>query len=112
MTDDQTIPAARAAVLALHRQVNVIRPDGFFGGTLAAPVAAGGVVGRAARFHAAARTSGLLVVFTRFTVPDGEGLGAQHEFPARGGRSAGCVPAGRARRRADRRHAATGRNGP
>ncbi|HEX3650457.1 MAG TPA: isochorismatase family protein, partial [Pseudonocardiaceae bacterium] len=73
VTNDQRIDIERAAVLALHWQVNVIRPDGFFGGLLAAPVAASGVVDRAARFHAAARTAGLPVVFTRFTVPDGEG---------------------------------------
>jgi nicotinamidase-related amidase len=73
VTDDQTIPAARAAVLALHWQVNVIRAEGFFGGMLAAPVAASGVVDRAARFHAGARNAGLPVVFTRFTVPEGEG---------------------------------------
>lgn len=65
---------SRAAVLALHWQVNVIRPEGFFGGLLAAPVAASGVVARAAAFHAAARVAGLPVVATRFTVPAGEGL--------------------------------------
>jgi nicotinamidase-related amidase len=63
----------RAAVLALHWQVNVIKPEGFFGGMLGEPVAASGVVGRAARFHQAARSAGLPVVFTRFTVPEGEG---------------------------------------
>lgn len=64
---------SRAAVLALHWQVNVIKPDGFFGGMLAAPVAASGVVARAARFHADARIAGLPVVCTRFTVPADEG---------------------------------------
>ena len=43
-----------AAVLALHWQVNVIKPEGFFGGMLAEPVARSGVVNRAAEFHAAA----------------------------------------------------------
>jgi nicotinamidase-related amidase len=70
---DETFAPRRAAVLALHWQVNVIKPEGFFGGLLGAPVAASGVVGRAARFHDAARSAGLPVVFTRFTVPDGEG---------------------------------------
>jgi nicotinamidase-related amidase len=54
-----------AAVLALHWQVNVIEPHGFFGGMLAGPVAASGVVGRAVRFHDAARAAGLPVVCTR-----------------------------------------------
>ncbi len=68
-----TIESRRAAVLALHWQVNVIKPDGFFGAMLAEPVAASGVVGRAARFHDDARAAGLPVYFTRFTIPDGEG---------------------------------------
>ncbi|WP_280232317.1 cysteine hydrolase [Nocardia cyriacigeorgica] len=63
----------RTVVLALHWQVNVIRPEGFFGAMLAAPVAASGVVGRAAGFHGAAREAGVPVVFTRFTIPEGEG---------------------------------------
>ncbi len=63
----------RSAVLALHWQVNVIEPTGFFGAMLAAPVAASGVVARAAAFHAAARAAGVPVVCTRFTVPVGEG---------------------------------------
>ncbi|MFX0573555.1 cysteine hydrolase [Nocardia nepalensis] len=67
------IPRIRAAVLALHWQVNVIRPEGFFGPMLAAPVAASGVVPRAVRFHAAAAERGLPVVFVRFTIPIGEG---------------------------------------
>lgn len=62
--------AQRAAVLALHWQVNVIKPEGFFGGLLAEPVASSGVVDRAVRFH---ETAGLPIYFTRFTVPDGEG---------------------------------------
>jgi biuret amidohydrolase len=61
------------AVLALHWQVNVIKPEGFFGGMLAEPVARSGVVARAAEFHAAALDMGLPVIFTRFVVPEGEG---------------------------------------
>jgi biuret amidohydrolase len=64
------ISPQRAAVLALHWQVNVIKPHGFFGAMLAEPVARSGVVDRAARFHAAA---GIPVYFTRFTIPEGEG---------------------------------------
>ena len=59
-----------AAVLALHWQVNVVKPEGFFGGMLAEPVARSGVVDRAAGFHAAARSVGAQLVFTRFTVPE------------------------------------------
>jgi biuret amidohydrolase len=64
------ISPQRAAVLALHWQVNVIKPEGFFGAMLAEPVARSGVVGRAVRFHAAV---GVPVFFTRFTIPEGEG---------------------------------------
>ena len=60
----------RAAVLALHWQVNVIKPEGFFGAMLAEPVARSGVVDRAAQFHGAA---GVPVFFTRFTIPEDEG---------------------------------------
>lgn len=60
----------RTAVLALHWQVNVIKPEGFFGGMLGEPVARSGVVDRAVRFHEAA---GVPVFFTRFTIPEGEG---------------------------------------
>lgn len=67
------IDPRRTAVLALHWQVNVIRPEGFFGAMLAEPVARSGVVGRAAAFHDAARAAGLAVYFTRFTIPEGEG---------------------------------------
>lgn len=63
----------RTAVLALHWQVNVIEPDGFFGGLLAGPVARSGVVARAAAFHDAVRRIGVPVFFTRFTIPEGEG---------------------------------------
>ncbi|MDA2803323.1 cysteine hydrolase [Nocardiopsis suaedae] len=73
MADEPLIVPARTAVLALHWQVNVIRPEGFFGGMLAEPVRASGVVERAARFHDDARAAGLPVVFTRFTVPEGGG---------------------------------------
>ncbi|PRY00626.1 cysteine hydrolase [Allonocardiopsis opalescens] len=68
-----SIDPSRAAVLALHWQVNVIKPEGFFGGMLAEPVARSGVVARAAAFHAGARAAGVPVAFTRFTVPEGEG---------------------------------------
>ncbi|KXO91713.1 cysteine hydrolase [Tsukamurella pulmonis] len=61
------------AVLALHWQVNVIEPEGFFGPMLAAPVAESGVVDRAAAFHDLALAAGVPVIFTRFTVPEDEG---------------------------------------
>src|ERR1700748_1489042 len=57
------------AVVALHWQCNCIKPEDFFGGMLAEPVARSGVVGRAAEFHASARGAGAELVFTRFTVP-------------------------------------------
>jgi biuret amidohydrolase len=64
----------RTAVLALHWQVNVIKPEGFFGAVLAEPVARSGVVERAVRFHTAvADAVAAPVFFTRFTVPEGEG---------------------------------------
>jgi biuret amidohydrolase len=69
-----TTSPRRCAVLALHWQVNVIEPEGFFGPMLAAPVAASGVVDRAAVFHAAARAAGAPIAFTRFTVPPDGGL--------------------------------------
>ena len=86
------MPEQNAAVLALHWQVNVIRPEGFFGPMLAEPVAASGVVQRAAAFHKQAAGLGLPIVFTRFIVPEDEGRlvrntgfmesvgAAQHEF--------------------------------
>jgi nicotinamidase-related amidase len=61
------------AVLALHWQTNVISPQGFFGAMLAEPVARSGVVERAAAFHASAREAGAAIVWTRFTIPMGEG---------------------------------------
>jgi nicotinamidase-related amidase len=73
MRTDQARVTPAAAVLALHWQVNVIRPEGFFGSMLAEPVAASGIVPTAVRFHEAARRMGLPVIFTRFTVPVGEG---------------------------------------
>jgi biuret amidohydrolase len=68
-----TVDPKRAAVLALHWQVNVIEPEGFFGSLLSEPVARSGVAQRAACFHGSARAAGVPVIFTRFTVPVGEG---------------------------------------
>ncbi len=68
-----TIAPRRSAVLALHWQVNVIKPEGFFGPMLSTPVARSGVVQRAVRFHGSVRAAGVAVVFVRFTVPAGEG---------------------------------------
>jgi nicotinamidase-related amidase len=67
------VDAARCAVLALHWQVNVIKPEGFFGPMLSEPVARSGVVPSAVHFHQSVRAAGVPVVFTRFTVPAGEG---------------------------------------
>ncbi len=53
--------------------MNVIEPEGFFGPMLAEPVKASGVVGRAVEFHSKVQKAGLPVVFTRFTIPVGEG---------------------------------------
>lgn len=63
------IDTRQSAVLALHWQVNVIKPEGFFGAMLAEPVARSGVVERATHFHGVAQAAGLPVLFTRFTVP-------------------------------------------
>ncbi len=68
-----TIDRGRSAVLALHWQLNVIKPEGFFGPMLSEPVARSGVVERAVRFHGSVRAAGVPVVFTRFTVPVGGG---------------------------------------
>lgn len=68
-----TFDPRTTAVLALHWQVNVIEREGFFGPMLGEPVARSGVVERAARFHRSMRAAGVPVVFTRFTVPEGEG---------------------------------------
>jgi len=73
MLPGMTLDPSRTAVLALHWQVNVIEPHGFFGGMLAAPIAASGVVARASAFHDAVRRLGVSVFFTRFTIPEGEG---------------------------------------
>ena len=51
----------------------MIKPAGFFGPMLSAPVARSGVVQRAVRFHGSVRAAGMAVVFARFTVPAGEG---------------------------------------
>jgi nicotinamidase-related amidase len=68
-----TIDPRRTAVLALHWQVNVIKPEGFFGAMLSEPVARSGVVGRAVEFHDTVSALGVPLIFTRFTVPEGEG---------------------------------------
>lgn len=68
-----TIDPRRAAVLALHWQVNVIKPEGFFGGMLGERVARSGVVERAVRFHESMRAARVALVFTRFVIPEGEG---------------------------------------
>jgi nicotinamidase-related amidase len=68
-----TLDPRRTAVLALHWQVNVIKPEGFFAAMLADPVARSGVVPRAAAFHATLRAAGVPVVLTRFVIPPGEG---------------------------------------
>jgi nicotinamidase-related amidase len=68
-----SVDQRRVAVLALHWQVNVIKPEGFFGAMFAEPVARSGVIDRAAGFHQATRAAGLPVLFTRFTIPEGEG---------------------------------------
>jgi nicotinamidase-related amidase len=65
------IDTRRSAVLALHWQINVIKPEGFFGGMLAEPVARSGVVERATHFHGAAGAAGLPILFT---VPEDGGL--------------------------------------
>jgi nicotinamidase-related amidase len=68
-----SIEPRRAAVLGLHWQVNVIKPEGFFGGMLAEPVARSGVVERAAALHRVVAENGIPVIATRFTIPPGEG---------------------------------------
>ncbi|WP_017614950.1 cysteine hydrolase [Nocardiopsis salina] len=67
------IEPPRTAVLGLHWVINVIKPEGFFGDMLSGPVAASGVVDRAARFHRAVQETGVPIVYTRFTVPEDEG---------------------------------------
>ena len=68
-----TIDPRRVAVLALHWQVNVIEPEGFFGGMLAEPVRRTRVVARAARFHATVRGAGLPVYFSGGSVANRTG---------------------------------------
>jgi biuret amidohydrolase len=63
------LTADATAVLGLHWQVNVIRAEGVFGARYAAAVQAAGVVARARVVHALARRAGVLVAYTRFTVP-------------------------------------------
>ena len=63
------IDATRTAVLGLHWQVNVIKPEGFFGAWFAEPVARSGVIERAGRVLEAAREAGVPVAYTRFVVP-------------------------------------------
>lgn len=88
------IDLGRSAVLALHWQVNVIKPEGFFGPMLSEPVARSGVVERAVRFHELARAAGVPVVFTRFTRPCRCGsTGPEHRFHEGGRGCAGGVPA-------------------
>lgn len=60
---------ARSAVMGLHWQRNVVKPEGFFGAWFAEPVASSGVIERTARVLEAARRSGVRVVYTRFVVP-------------------------------------------
>ncbi|GAA0373166.1 cysteine hydrolase [Actinoallomurus spadix] len=67
------IETRRAAILALHWQVNVIRRDGYFGGMLGEPVERSGVIARAVRFHEDATRAGVPLYFTRFTIPEDEG---------------------------------------
>ncbi len=65
----------RTAVMGLHWQRNVVKPEGFFGSWFADPVARSGVIKRTARVFEAARSAGILVVYTRFVVPpDGGGM--------------------------------------
>lgn len=59
----------RSAVMGLHWQRNVVKPEGFFGAWFAEPVAGSGVIERTARVFAAARDAGIQVVYTRFVVP-------------------------------------------
>lgn len=67
------IDATRTAVLGLHWTVNVIKPEGFFAGMLSEPVARSGVVPRAVHVHQAARSAGIPIAYTRFTIPEDGG---------------------------------------
>lgn len=62
-----------SAVMGLHWQRNVVKPEGFFGAWFADPVAGSGVIERTARVIAAARDAGIPVVYTRFVVPSDDG---------------------------------------
>ena len=98
---EHPIEARRTAVLALHWQVNVVRPQGFFGAMLAGPVAESGVEARARDLHVGAREAGAGLVFTRFTVPDDEGaLVRNTALHARRRRRPARVPPRRGRSRA------------
>jgi biuret amidohydrolase len=68
-----SIDPQRTAILGLHWVVNVIKPEGFFADMLSGPVAASGVVDRAARFHKSAQAAGVPIAYTRFTIPEDEG---------------------------------------
>ena len=67
------VDRSRTAVLGLHWQVNVIKPEGFFGAWFAEPVAASRVVERTARVFDAARAAGMPIAYTRFVIPPGGG---------------------------------------
>ena len=67
------IDPTKTAVLGLHWQANVNRPEGFFGSWFAEPVAKSGVINQTARVFEAARSAGIPVVYTRFVVPPGGG---------------------------------------
>lgn len=67
------IDPAGTAVLALHWQVNVLKPEGFFGAMLSEPIFRSGVMQRAEQFHESALAAGAALFFTRFTIPEGEG---------------------------------------
>jgi nicotinamidase-related amidase len=79
-----TIDPHRTAVLALHWQVNVVKPEGFFGPPAQPRVRRRrslgpswlfdcGVVPRAARFHHTAATLGVALYYTRFVIPVDKG---------------------------------------
>lgn len=60
---------ASTAIIGLHWQRNVVKPEGFFGAWFAEPVARIGVIERTARVFEAARSARIQVVYTRFVVP-------------------------------------------
>lgn len=67
------IDPQHTAVIALHWQVNVIKPDGFFGNMLAKPVSDSGAIDTSLKFHHAAKDLGVPLYFTRFTIPEDQG---------------------------------------